>query len=190
MRSFIIVAAAALVIGTSAQADTFSFATGQDSSGKIQRKGTDAHWIVTQWQQNGTTFKLPRPAKVIGKADTDWGSQWIEKKSRYPSAWIAPDIYYGANGNFTLVYTFDLTGYNLATASFANLFWSLDDSGTLDINGHVVSSLVFGKWTRMHAFSIPAGDLVQGTNTLTITSVNSDYNYEGARVTGTLTISQ
>jgi hypothetical protein len=184
------VALAAVCAASNASCDTINFSTGQNSNGKIQHSGTDAHWIVTAWQQNGTSFTLPRNALVIATTADDWGPSWVYKPRTYPSAWIAPDTDYASDGNFTVTYTFDLTGYDLATASFGEFQWSIDDAGSVTLNGHVVAKLKVGKWHKMHAFSMPAADLVQGINSLTITANKSDYDYEGVRLNGALTISQ
>lgn len=187
-RSIAAVVAFGLIAGGSAQAATIDFATAQDADGQIRHGGVDAHWIVTQWEQNGTHFKLPRNARIVNKRDDDWGVEWAERFRKYPSGWVAPDTQYAESGNFTLTYTFDLTGYDLSTAAFSQFAWSIDDAGSVTLNGHVLASLRFGHWGKMHEFAVPASDLVQGTNVLTITSVNSDYNYEAARLTGALTI--
>jgi len=179
--------------GFNAHADTINFATGQDGNGHLRKHGKDAHWIVTEWQQNGTDFPLPRNAVVISKKDDDFGygaPPWVIRLKKYPSVWIAPDTDYATNGNYTVTYTFDLTGYNLATASFSQFEWTIDDVGSVILNGNTIASLKFGKWSKMHSFSIPVSDLVQGVNTLTMTSTNSDYNYEGVRLSGTLDISR
>jgi uncharacterized repeat protein (TIGR03803 family) len=172
-----------------AQTHTFDLATGQNKKGVLINSGHDANWIVTQWQQKGTNFKLPLHASVVMPGDADWYDEWVQDFTTYPSRWIAPDpsCEY-CNGDYTITYTFDLTGYNLATASFSNLYWAIDDQGSVQVNGTTVATNAnFGV---MSPFSIPVSDLVPGVNTLTITSVGSDYNYEGARLEGQLTVTK
>ena len=181
-----------ILLGTTDLSDasrtTFNFATGQNG------RGTDANWIVTAWQQSGTDYMLPRHARIVtphGKDSADWGfGGWIKKFSKYTSMWIAPDPECGGcNGDFTVTYTFDLTGYNLSTASFSKLHFTLDDQGYVTLNGNVVATQTGGLWATMNAFSIPVADLVQGVNTLTITSEYADYDVEGVRMEGSLTVS-
>jgi hypothetical protein len=88
-----------------------------------------------------------------------------------------------------LTFTFDLTGYDLSTASFSDLQWSIDDRGNVQLNGHTEASQPSLQWGSFHSFTIPITDLVQGINTLTINSVNSDNDFEAARFEGRLTIS-
>ena len=173
-----------------AQTHIFDLATGQNNKGVLKNAGHDANWVVTAWQQNGTHHKLPLKSSIVEPGDADWSNNvWVQDFTTYPSRWIAPDpsCEY-CNGNFTITYTFDLTGYNLATASFSNLYWAIDDQGYIDLNGTTVATLPYNNFYTMNAFTIPVSALVQGVNTLTITGIDSDYIYEAARLEGTLTV--
>ena len=170
-----------------AQSHTFDLATGQNKKGVLKNEGHDANWIVTAWQQRGTNFKLPLHASMVSTTDADWYSEWVQDFTTYPSRWIAPDpSCANCNGDYTITYKFNLTGYDLATALFSNLYWAIDDQGSIALNGHTEAN--GGNFGAMTSFSIPISDLVEGVNTLTITSFNSDYLYEGARLEGTLTV--
>ena len=185
-----VTALASLPPAARAQTHTFDLATGTNGNGVLKSKGRDPDWIVTAWQQEGTNFKLPLDASIVVPGDADWWSNWVQDFTTYPSRWIAPDpACQHCNGNFTLTYTFDLTGYDLATATFSNLYWAIDDQGYLALNGTTLATLPHDSFGAMTAFTIPISALVQGVNTLTITSVNSDYLSEGARLEGSLTIS-
>jgi hypothetical protein len=164
-----------------------NFATGQDGSGNVQLSGNslDANWK----ESNANNPQNPPSSYVVASDNADWGGGgWFANGSN--SSWIAPNPNDATgNGNFTLTYTFDLTGYDLNTVAFQNLRWSIDDGGYVQLNGHTEASLSSGNWGSFHAFSIPVSDLVQTVNTLTITSTGSDNLLEGARLEGTLSVS-
>ena len=82
--------------------------------------------------------------------------------------------------------------FNVATPSTAVIIggaWTIDDQGTLSLNGHLLSTLRIGDWTHLHAFSTTASDFVAGLNTLTIQMTSTDFNLEGARLRGWLVYS-
>jgi len=164
-----------------------NFATGQDSSGNIQLSGNslDANWK----ESNAVDPKNVPNSYVVASDNGDWGGGgWFANGPN--SSWIAPNPdNANGNGNFTLTYTFNLEGYDLDKVAFQNLMWSIDDGGYVQLNGHTEASLVPGNWGSFHAFSIPASDLVQTVNTLTITGTGSDNFLEGARLEGTLSVS-
>jgi len=140
--------------------------------------------------ENANNPKLAPNTYVVspwGNGSADWYWEWFYNGPN--SSWIAPnpDNAFG-NGSFTLTYTFDLTGYDLSTASFNGLQWSIDDRGNVQLNGHTEASQPSLQWGSFHGFTIPITDLVQGINTLTINSVMSDNDFEAARFEGKLTI--
>ena len=104
------------------------------------------------------------------------------------SSWIAanPNDSTG-NGLMTFTRTF-----NVATQSTAIILggaWTIDDYGTLSLNGNVLSTITMpfrDQYHRLWAFSTTASDFVVGTNTLTITMTSTDYFDEGARLRGWL----
>ena len=183
-----IVATAVALTLPRAHALVINFATGQDGSGNIQTAGDslDANWK----EKNANNPKLAPNTYVVspwGNGSADWYWEWFYNGPN--SSWIAPnpDNAFG-NGSFTLTYTFDLTGYDLSTASFNGLQWSIDDRGNVQLNGHTEASQPSLQWGSFHGFTIPITDLVQGINTLTINSVMSDNDFEAARFEGKLTI--
>jgi hypothetical protein len=106
----------------SAATITINFATGQTNVGSTQ----DVNWTET-----GATSPLSPPHTFVvapTNADSGFSGGWFANTST--SSWIAPnpDAANG-NGNFTLTYTFDLTGANLSSAVFSGLQWSVDDQG-------------------------------------------------------------
>jgi hypothetical protein len=183
-----VLALSGVMAASGAQAEFINFATGQNSSGTVQvNGGTDANWVVTSWQQNNTNYTLPLNAGVVTPNDADWYGGWLSNTSG--SAWIAPDPFNAnANGDYTVTYAFNLTGMNLSSAVFSGLQWTIDDQGYVQMNGHTVATLGDGNWGSMNAFSIPTSDLVHGINYLTVTSIYSDYLWEGVNLQGTLKI--
>ncbi len=170
-----------------AASTTINFATGQNSSGVVQTAGNslDANWKASG---GNSPANLPNSYVVApGNADWDFFGAWPANGPG--SSWIAPNPNSSTgNGNFTVTYTLDLTDYNLATAIFSNLAWGIDDSGSVILNNHTVSTLVDG-WGPLTAFNIPTLDLVQGVNTLQIVGTGSDSFLEASRLQGTLQIS-
>lgn len=165
---------------------TINFATGQDSNGNVQLSGNslDANWK----ESNANNPQNPPNSYVVTPSNPDWYGGWFANGPN--SSWIAPNPNdANGNGNFTLTYTFNLAGYDLTTAAFDNLRWSIDDGGFVQLNGHTEASLSNGNWGSFHTFSIPVSHLAQTLNTLTITGTGSDIYLEGARLEGMLTVS-
>lgn len=162
-------------------AETINFATGQDSSGTIQTTGgaLDANW-KTNTGASGV---------VVVSGDPDWYSGWSGINST-ASSWVTLNNLVTNNGALALTYSFDLTGYNLATASFNNFGYAIDDSGYLYVNGkRVDTSPDWGGTTYyFDMVNIPTSDLVAGVNTITITENITDNFLEALNVQGTLTI--
>ena len=169
-----------------AKAQYVDLSTGLDSSGNIQHKGgsLDANWTVT-----GAMNPLDSPnAYVVAPGDVDWGAPaWIGNGPY--SSWIAanPNDATG-NGLMTLTTTFDVA--TPSTATIIGGAWAIDDSGTLSLNGHLLSTLPNFEYYHLHAFSTTASDFVVGPNTLTMQVTRSDYIYwdlrNGARLRGWL----
>ena len=162
---------------------------GQWGNIRISGNSPDANWK----ESNANNALNPPNSYVVAPENADWGGipapgVWFPNGPN--SSWIAPnpnDAH--GNGNFTLTYTFNLAGYDLTTATFNDLRWSIDDAGFVQLNGHTEASLASGNWSSFNSFSIPVSHLEQTVNTLTITSTGSDGFLDGARLEGTLTIS-
>jgi hypothetical protein len=160
---------------------TINLATGLDASNNLITTGgaPDAHWTVRG-----------NPAQVVVPGSGDSGfPDWIANGPN--SAWIARNANDAfGNGLDTYTRTFDLTGFNPATASITG-FWTLDDGGTLSLNGHLIGTLDASTtpWFSFHAFSVPAGSpfFNPGVNTLQISITQTDTFLEGVRLQGTLT---
>jgi hypothetical protein len=158
--------------------------TGLDSSGNIQHKGgsLDANWTVT-----GAVNPLNPPnAYVVAPGNADWGGAgWIANGAY--SSWIAANPF-DAHGNGLMTFT---DTFNVATPSTAVIIggaWVIDDSGTLSLNGHQLSTLTVSlpESEHLHAFSTTASDFVAGSNTLTIQMTATDTFLEAVRLRGWL----
>ena len=140
-------------------------------------------------EQNGFNFGTTGTASMVtpSSADEGFGGGWVPNSSS--SDWVAFDPN-NANGNGLGIYTttFTLTSADLATASISGS-WTLDDSGSLLLNGNDLGDLADGGWTSLHPFSVAAGssDFVLGTNTLSLSITDSDLFLEGVNLQGTLT---
>jgi hypothetical protein len=166
-----------------AKAEYVDLSTGLDSSGNIQHTGgsLDANWSVT-----GAVNPLDPPnAYVVARGDADQGFSggWIGNGAY--SSWIAANPF-DEHGNGLMTFT---RTFNVATPSTAIIIggaWTIDDGGTLSLNGHLLSTLKFGDWVHLWAFSTTASDFVAGLNTLTMQVTTTDFAVDGGRLRGWL----
>lgn len=163
-------------------AGTINLSTGQDSTGAIYADGgeTDANWTSTV----DPTYDPTGAAQTVFPGNADWFGGWVANNSS--SDWIARNASVTNNG--PAPYSFDYT-FNLADTTGASISgsWTIDDQGTLTLNGNLVSSLGNGEWGGLTAFSdSSASDFVTGLNTLEITISSDDEYLEGVDLTGTL----
>jgi hypothetical protein len=140
-------------------------------------------------EQNGFNLGATGTAQIVtsGSADAGFAGGWVPNSSS--SAWVAFDpnnAFDNGLGNYTT--TFTLTAGDLSTASISG-FWTLDDSGSLFLNGNDLGDLPDGAWTSLHPFSVSAGssDFVVGANTLSIDITDSDVFLEGVDLAASLT---
>ena len=164
---------------------SLNLATGLDCSNNLIATGetNDCHWTVAP--PAGATA----PAQTVYPGNGDWPTPWLADGPN--STWIAVNA--SSQGQPAAPYsfnlTFDLSGYDLATVSLSGR-WTIDDQGTLSLNGNQIASLPPGNpWASLHSFAVAAGSpfLNPGLNTLTLTITNSDKEGDGARLEGTLT---
>jgi hypothetical protein len=167
-------------------AASINLATGLDSSNNLISSGgvNDAHWTVT----TDPTFSPTGIPQTVFPNNADFFSGWVANGPN--SDWIARNANVTDNGPapYTFSRTFTLAASDLASASISGS-WTIDDAGTLNLNGNQLGSLSSGGWSSLHSFSVPTGsaDFVLGTNTLSITITSDDRFLEGARLEGTLT---
>jgi len=143
---------------------------------------TDAHWTST----TDVTYDPTGIAQTVFSNDADWFGGWV---ANGPSSdWIARNAGVTNNGPapYSFSTTFDLTGYDLSTIALSG-FWTIDDQGTLNLNGNQISSLGDGNWGSLASFTAHNSDFVAGLNTLSITITADDEFLEGVRLQGDVT---
>jgi hypothetical protein len=160
--------------------------TGQNAQGAVQSQGNllDANWKLTS---GGVVPEVAGEVFTDTPSNLDFGNGgWVANSTA--STWVAPNPNSGVdNGNFTITDTFNLSASDAANAVFTGVAWAIDDSGSMVVNGHTVSTLVNG-YTSMHSISVPTADLVTGSNSISLVGVGSDDEIEGSRMQGMLTI--
>lgn len=166
-----------------AQGGTINLATGLNSSGGLIGSGgqSDANWSVPE-QSGGSGA-----AQTVFPGNADWYSGWLANGPN--SDWIARDANNCCNGPapYSFDRTFTLFASDVSTVSISG-YWTIDDAGTLTLNGNLIGSLVSGDWGSLWWFYVPAGSSFfhVGINTLTIIITSDDDYLEGARLEGTL----
>lgn len=99
------------------------------------------------------------------------------------SAWIAPNTSTNGDSGATYTYrtTFDLTGFNPASASFFGR-WASDDYGVeIYLNGVAQNIADHPSYTTWSSFSVNSG-FISGVNTLDFVVLNSGGGPTGLRV--------
>ena len=118
-------------------------------------------------------------AQVLNSGDSNWGAwvsipgaQWIGSSAADKDLAKAP---------YEFDLKFNLNGSKLSSTVVAGS-WSIDDVGTLSLNGHLISSLTNGSWGTAYDFKIDnsSGFLKGGENELVITMNSSDLDNDGA----------
>lgn len=166
---------------------TINLATGLDGSGNLITAGgtSDANWTVVD-----PTGGTAAAAQVVSSSSADFFGGWVANGPN--SDWIAANANTTNNGPapYTFTRTFDLTGFDSTSASLTGGMWTIDDGGTLALNGTTLGTLGSGNWTSLHAFTAPSSDFLPGVNTLTITITSSDQFEEGVRLEGNLSVNR
>lgn len=171
MKCLLVIAAAILVMATTALADGVNLST-----------GIATYTVV---EQNSYNMGATGTASIVTPSDADWFGGWTPNSSS--SSWIAFNPTNCCdNGLGVYSTTFALTSANLSSAALSGS-WTVDDSGELLLNGHVIATLGDGSWGSLHTFTVPNSDFVAGTNTLTIEITDTDNFLEGVNLAGTLT---
>jgi hypothetical protein len=168
-------------LGSPALAGVVNLATGY-SGGVLAASGDqpDDNWTVA----NAPNYKAAPVAYTVFPNNADSGAccGWVANGPG--SDWIAADPDTVANGNATYTFTFDLTAAEAASASITGGQWTIDDAGTLTLNGHVLSTLSGGSWTSLNPFTAASSDFVAGRNTLVMQTTNADDFIDAARLQG------
>lgn len=115
----------------------------------------DSQWPIGPWIANDSTSKWITPTSSQGESFDPW-----------------------SNGTYTYTLTFDLSGYNAATAAFSGRL-AADNSVVVKLNNSVIGSATgFTDWTSFGASS----GFVSGVNTLDFVVTNWAQN--GGNPTG------
>ena len=174
MKRLLVIAAAILIMATTALADSIDNLS----------TGIATYTVV---EQNSYNMGATGIASIVTPSDADWYGGWIANSSS--SSWIAYNPTNCCdNGLGDYSTTFVLTSANRSSAALSGS-WTLDDSGELLINGHVIGTLGNGSWGSLQPFAVPKSDFVVGTNTLAIQITDTDNYLEGVNLKGTLTTS-
>ena len=157
--------------------------TGFNSFGSPLAPGSiDASWKIGNNPFGGNQAFFTTPV------NPDWFGGWVPNSNVATfrgSGWITDNASTNNDGPapYTFSTTFDLSSFVLSSVSISGQ-WTIDDAGTLDINGHNVATLD-SAWGSMHNFSITDTSVLnQGLNTISMTLTRSDNNFEGARFEG------
>ncbi len=146
-------------------AEIILFNTGVDASGDVLSGGDlDPHWLIT----SGPGITVATPAEVLNSAHATYASS---TESRW--IWVESDGGAGVNSPYVFTQEFDLTGFDLSTASISGS-WGVDNSGFIRLNGQTtgigsgtlsLSGNVTGNFGTFHNFTLNDG-FVPGVNTL------------------------
>jgi hypothetical protein len=175
------------IVVVSACATTVNLSTGQNGGGVIQSANgaVDANWFMmgNSLVSNGTHAQV-----VATNGSPDWYSGWTANDSN--SAWIAANASVCCQGAapYSYEFQFTLTAAQAATASLSAATWGIDDHGTLQLNGNIISGpFNFNSNPGgINSFAGTSTGFVTGVNTLAIVMDSTDNNLEGARYNGTL----
>ena len=148
-------------------------------------------------RQNGRSLRSnirypsSNPMCSVSSLPSNAGANWnrLLRKTTFPSSnWVWPDDTSGFAA-VTFTFSFDLTGYNLATASLNGL-WGIDNIGSVALNGNILSTLpnvVVGNFSSLTAYIANSAALFnQGLNSL-VFSVSNQGGPGAFRATGTVT---
>ena len=159
-------AAAACILASGAHAADIPglYNTGVTNSGTVLAKNgaTDSHWSVTPdltgITSAATTFNVdPNGCTYYCASD---------------AAWLGTAG--GGMQSYTYTLSFDLTGFDAATAALSG-FFAVDNEASVFLNGHLLTSFLadhdssansYAAFQALHAFSASSGDFVAGLNTL------------------------
>ena len=144
--------------------------------------GVNPNWTydTTEWGASGGTGT----ASIVTSSDADWYGGWVANDAS--SSWIAANPNSTAYNNGTYSVMFNLAGYNLSSVALSGS-WTIDDDGSLYLNGNLLATLGDGDWGSLSGFTVPNGDFIAGENTLSIVGGSTDNYLEGVRLEGDVT---
>lgn len=137
----------------------------------------------THYALSSTTGSVDAYGYVTTNGSFPLAGAWLNNTST--SYWLTPSATQGAsfdpftNGTYTWKTTFDLTGFDAATASLAGQF-AADNSALAYLNGNLIGSS--NGFASFSTFAATANDFVAGINTLSFVVTNLAQN--GGNPTG------
>jgi hypothetical protein len=156
------------------------FNTGVDASRVVLADGmVDPHYTIVVNADSASPTALVQDSTVFPIVAGPWLANDAESK------WIGPRVETSAAAGGDYVYrtTFDLTGFDPATASVAG-DWSTDNSGLdISINGVGTGQSNTGNFGAYTPFAVSSG-FQAGVNTLEFKLNNAGLGYTGLRVRG------
>jgi len=156
------------------------YGTGVATAGVLLADGSvDGHYRLV----SSPDASFPGPNAIVVNSNVYPIPPWLPDGPN--SKWIAPQASQtvgNAPGVYTYRTTFDLTGFNPATAVLTGQ-WGSDNSAVMKLNGTVVSTTVSAGFVSWTAFTINTG-FVAGVNTIdfVVTNKGGDANPTGLRV--------
>ncbi|SEK84324.1 PEP-CTERM protein-sorting domain-containing protein [Roseateles sp. YR242] len=176
-------AVAATLVGGVAMADTIGGLVNTGSG--LSSGDTDKYYTYTV---SGGDYAGQAGYGVVSTGSDDPFPHWIANTDS--SSWLIlsgdqqTNYSAGADSVVTWSLSFDMTGYELSSASITGR-WASDNSGVLLLNGQAISTIEGNGYTGWTNFSSIASYFVSGTNTLSFVvtdDASAVYNYTGVRV--------
>ncbi|UXH78513.1 PEP-CTERM sorting domain-containing protein [Roseateles amylovorans] len=177
------IAAAALLISGVAAAGTIAGLV--NTGAGLAAGSTDTHYT---YSVSGGDYTGLSGSGVVSNSNVDPFPSWLANTAS--SSWLIPtadqSINYSSSesSTFTWSLNFDLTGYDLSSASITGR-WASDNSGVLLLNGTVISTILGNGYNTWTNFSGINSALTTGKNTLSFVvtdDASATYNYTGLRV--------
>jgi len=164
-----------------AQAVPGLFNTGVDDSGIVlSDAGIDPHYQIVINSDSESSEAVVEDSTVFPIV----AGPWIANNDT--SKWIGPafNTSASAGGDYTYRMTFDLTGFDPATA-FIEGNWASDNVGNdILINGTSTGNTNTGNFGVLTSFRIESDNFLSGLNTIEFVLNNSAAGYTGLRVEG------
>lgn len=172
-------------------AEIILFNTGIDASGEVLPGGSlDPHWQVT----SGPGITVSVPAEVLNSPPSVYASS---AESRW--IWVESDGGAGVNTPYVFTQTFDLSGFDLSTATISGS-WGVDNIGFIRLNGQTSGigsgtlslsggSSATSNFNTFHDFALNDG-FVSGVNTLefVLTDLGAPGGFNLTALTGSAAI--
>ena len=147
--------------------------TGVNASDVVQSIGSaTSFWTLTAEPGGATETLGTTPFRYFN------GAYYADNSL---SGWVSPVVggFVSANGFYTYQLTFDLTGFNAATAVITGTYGT-DNSGAILLNGNTVATTLLADFNHTTAFTMNSGFLA-GLNTISV-RVNNEGNPTAFRV--------